>query len=166
MKALILFDSLYGNTEKVARAVAAGMGETPGAGGEVAILRIADVTTKRLAGLDLLVVGSPTQRFRATPAVTSLLKAIPQGGLTGVKVAAFDTRMTEQEINQTRILAFFVGIFGYAAEPLTKLMKQKGGTLVVPPEGFLVQGMEGPLVEGELERARAWGREMAGLRRS
>jgi hypothetical protein len=76
-------------------------------------------------------------------------------------VAAFDTRFTETEIGRVRILAFFVSLFGYAAEPIASRLQKKGGNLAVPPEGFYVGGTEGPLLEGELERAAAWAREVA-----
>ena len=153
MKALIVYDSMYGNTEQVAQAVC----ETLAEGGEAAAVRVGELLPAQWEGVDLLVVGSPTQKFNPTAAISNLLKGFPGDGLKGKAVAAFDTRMTEQEINQTKVLAFFVGIFGYAAKPMAQRMMQKGGRLVVPAEGFLVQGMEGPLVEGELERARAWG---------
>lgn len=105
-------------------------------------------------------VGSPTQRFRATPALSSLLKALPKNSLKGVKVAAFDTRMIEKQINATPVLPFFVKIYGFAARPIAELLKKKGGTLILPPEGFYVEGMEGPLISGELERAAAWGQQL------
>jgi hypothetical protein len=108
-----------------------------------------------------LIVGSPTQKFRPTGATTRLLKSIPKNGLEGVKVAAFDTRFTESEIGRVRILAFFVSIFGYAAEPIADRLQKKGGTLVTPPEGFYVGDTEGPLLDGELERATAWAQDIA-----
>ena len=109
----------------------------------------------------MLIVGSPTQRFRPLPAVTALLKSIPDNGLNGVKVAAFDTRFPESEIEKNRILAFFVRIFGYAAKPIADRLEKKGGDLVAPPEGFYVGGVEGPLLEGELERAADWARQVS-----
>ena len=157
MKAMVVYDSMYGNTEKVAQAIGAALGAPE----EVETVRVGDVRPEQLAGLSVLVVGSPTQRFSPTGATTAFLKAIPQGGLAGVKVAAFDTRITEAEIERIRILSFMVRLFGYAAEPMAKRLEQKGGTLAVPPEGFYVGGTEGPLLEGELERAATWARQIA-----
>jgi len=108
----------------------------------------------------LLIVGSPTQKFRPTGATTNFLKGIPQNGLQGIKVAAFDTRFPESEIERVRILAFFVRIFGYAAKPIADRLEKKGGELVIPPEGFFVEGTEGPLQEGELERAAGWAKQI------
>jgi len=156
MKALVVYDSEFGNTEIVARAI----GEVLGSEGEVEVRRVNDVQPEEFEGLDVLVVGSPTQQFKPTGAMTSFLKGIPKNDISGIKVAAFDTRLTVEEIEETAVLAFFVRIFGYAAKPIGNALKKKGGEMAIPPEGFLVQGMKGPLVEGELERAEAWAREI------
>ena len=51
-------------------------------------------------------------------------------------------------------------IFGYAAPEIARSLERNGGTLLAPPEGFVVLGMEGPLKEGELERAAGWAQGM------
>jgi flavodoxin len=152
MKAMVVYDSAYGNTEQVAQAI----GEALGPQEDVRIARVGDVRPEQLKGLALLIVGSPTQKFRPTAATSSLLKSIPQNGLEGVTVAAFDTRFPESKIEEVGILAFFVRIFGYAAKPIADRLEKKGGSLAVPPEGFYVGDTEGPLLEGELERAAEW----------
>ena len=155
MNALVIFDSAYGNTQQIAQAIGSVLG-TPE---DVKVLKVNDVSLDHLVGMELLIVGSPTQRFRPTPAISNMLNGIPQNGLAGIKVAAFDTRLTMHEINDTSVLAFFVRIMGdsaFAAKHIADRLKKKGGQLVVPPEGFYVDGMEGPLVEGELERAVEW----------
>lgn len=159
MKTLIIYDSLYGNTEKIARA----MGSALESQGEVAVLRVGEVKPEQLAGVDFLIAGSPTQRFNATLPVSSLLKGMAKDSLKGVRVAAFDTRLTASHINQTPVLAFFVRLWGrsaYAAQHIADALKKKGGELVAPPEGFYVEGTEGPLVEGEVERAAEWARQV------
>ena len=156
MKAMVAYDSAYGNTEQVARAI----GDALGPQEDVETLRVGEVTPERLTGVSLLVVGCPTQKFSPTGATTHLLKSIPKDGLKGVKVAAFDTRFTEAEIEKVKILAFIVRIFGYAAEPIADRLKKKGGELAVPPEAFYVSGTEGPLLEGELERAGEWAKQI------
>jgi flavodoxin len=155
MKALVIYDSFFGNTEQIARAI----GNALGSQGEVEVLRVGDVKPEQLAGLNLLIVGSPTRAFRPTPAISSFLGRIPANGLQGVKVAAFDTRMSTQDANSP-ILAFFVKLFGYAAKPIADKLTKKGGELAIPPEGFFVKGSEGPLKEGELERAADWARQI------
>jgi flavodoxin len=158
MKAMVVYDSAYGNTEKVAQAI----GQALGASAEVEVLRAGDVRPDRLAGLSLLVVGSPTQKFRPLGTITGFLKGIPRDGLRGVRVAAFDTRFPQSKVDEIRILAFFVSIFGYAAKPVAGLLLKKGGTLAAPPEAFYVSDTEGPLLAGELERAADWARGLIG----
>ncbi len=158
MKAMVIYDSKFGNTEKIAQAV----GEALGSLGQVEVMRVGKVQAQRLSGLDLLVVGSPTWRFRPTPAISELLKSIPRNGLKGTSVAAFDTRLTPEEIQSTAaILGRMVSIFGFAAQPISKALQKKGGEPVAPAEGFYVEGSEGPLRDGELERAADWARQAA-----
>jgi flavodoxin I len=156
MKVVVVYDSAFGNTEKVAQAI----GQAIGSPEEVKTVRVGNVVPDQLAGLTLLVVGSPTQKFSPLGTITGFLKGIPNNGLQGVKVAAFDTRIPESRINEIRILAFFVKIFGYAAKPIADRLVKKGGELAVPVEGFYVADTEGPLLEGELERAAGWARQI------
>jgi flavodoxin len=156
MKAMVVYDSVFGNTGKIAQAIGHALGSLE----DVETLKVSEVKPEQLAGLTLLVVGSPTRQFSPTGATTSFLKSIPKDGLKGVKVAAFDTRFTVSAIEEVRILAFFVRIFGYAAKPIADRLKKKGGELAIPPEGFYVGDTKGPLLEGELERAADWAREI------
>ena len=163
MKVLIIYDSLFGNTEQIAQAI----GHALGSQEDVEVLRVGNVKPEQLTGLKLLIVGSPTQRFRPTPAINNLLGRIPMNGLRGVKVAAFDTRLSMNDIDPP-IVRFIgrlvVGLFGYAAKPIADRLKKKGGELTIPPEGFYVKGTEGPLKEGELERAADWARQIMATR--
>jgi flavodoxin I len=156
-KALVVYDSFFGNTERIAQAIGNALGRQENVG----IVRVADVRPEQLTGLKLLIVGSPTRAFRPSPAIKKFLKSIPKNGLKGVKVAAFDTRVTDEEIDSAVfILRIMVNIFGYAAKPIADRLVKKGGQLIAAPEGFFVQGMEGPLKEGELERASDWARQI------
>jgi len=146
MKAMVVYDSLYGNTEKLARAIGGAIGD------EARVVRAGDVSLSELESVDLLVVGSPTQGGRPTKATQDLLNKVSESAVRGVKVAAFDTRVTSR----------WAAIFGYAAGRIAKSLKRKGGTLVASPEGFFVEGTEGPLKDGELERADAWAKRIAG----
>jgi len=142
MKALVVYDSVYGNTEKIARAMAEAI--TPSS--EVKVLRAGEANPSELESIDLLIAGSPTHGGRPTPPVQDFLNKIAQQSLRGIKVAAFDTRATSK----------FAKIFGNAAGRIARNLERKGGNLVVAPEGFFVTGTRGPLKEGELERAAAW----------
>lgn len=153
MKAIVIFDSQFGNTEKVARAI----GESLSAGAETTVVHAAGVTRETLVGCDLLVVGSPTQAFHATKPIEALLK---DHNLQGIRAAAFDTRFDMAEVD-SRVLRLAVKVAGesgaYAAPRIAAQIEKDGATLVVPPEAFYVEDTEGPLREGELERARDWG---------
>ena len=117
------------------------------------------VTVEMLGGLDVLVVGSPTRGFRPTEGITHLLNALPKSHLAGVRVAAFDTRIWLQTID-SKALRFIVDKGGYAADTIGKALEKKGGVSAIPPEGFLVTGEQGPLMDGELERAAEWARKL------
>ena len=79
MKALVIYDSVFGNTEKIAQAI------TKGLGAETQCLRAGAVTIAQLSAVDTIVMGSPTRSFAATPAMMSLLEAIPADALAGIK---------------------------------------------------------------------------------
>jgi len=151
MKSLIVYDSVYGNTEKIASAIA----EAITAFGEVGVLPAREVNPSELASIDLLIVGSPTHGGRPTPAVQGLLNKVTQPSLKGINVAAFDTR------SQAKLAR----VFGNAAGRIAGHLKGKGGVLVVSPEGFFVTATKGPLKEGELERAGAWARGLPGSKK-
>ena len=144
MKTLSVYDSVYGNTEKIAQAIGGAIT------GEVKVLRIGEVNPPELKTLDLLIVGSPTQGGRPTPAIQDFLNKVSESAIKGINIAAFDTRFSTR----------FMGIFGYAAGRIADSLKKKGGTLILSPEGFFVKGKEGPLKEGELERAATWAKEI------
>ena len=82
MKAMVVYDSVFGNTEKVAQA----MGAALEAQAEVSVLKVGDVPPEFWTGLDALIVGSPTRAFSPTPAVKAWLRGLPSGSLDGVKV--------------------------------------------------------------------------------
>jgi len=145
MKALIVYDSVYGNTEKVARAIADAI--TPS--NEVKVLRAGETNTSELASVDLLIVGSPVHGGRPTPRVQDFLNRMAQQPLKGIKVAVFDTRATSK----------FAKIFGNAAGRIAGQLTKRAGVVIAPPEGFFVTGTKGPLKEGELERAANWAKE-------
>jgi len=151
MKALIVYDSFFGNTEQIALAI----GNSLGSKENVETHRVSEIKPEQLIGLGLLIAGSPTRAFRPTKTITNFLKKISSNGLKDVKVAAFDTRISLTDTN-SRFLNILVKLFGYAAKPIADRLEKKGGTLIIPPEGFFVKDSEGPLKDGELERAAEW----------
>jgi hypothetical protein len=172
MKTVIVYESMFGNTEHVARLIAEGL-EQPG---ERTVL--ADVRTVRreeLTGSDLLVVGAPTHAFslsrRSTRDDAVRQGADPERALLGVRewlttldtvlpaarrplVAVFDTR-----VEKVRRLP------GSAARRAARDLRAQGLELLDRPTSFYVTDTQGPLPPAELERARAWGRQLADLAR-
>ncbi len=147
MKTLVVYDSLYGNTKQIAQAIgAASAGDVVHAG---------ETKPTDVLGLDLLIIGSPTQGGRPTPLIKEFIGRIPEATVKGTGMAVFDTRLSTK----------WVGLFGYAAGRIAGTLGAREATLVAPPEGFFVKGKEGPLKDGELERAAAWVRGLGGVRR-
>ena len=151
MKALVVYDSIFGNTEQIARSV----GKALGSQTDVEVVKVNQFKPGQLTGVNLLIVGSPTRAFRPTPAIKKFLGRIPRNGLKGVRVASFDTGISLDDIDSS-IGRFFINFFGYAAKPIANKLVKKGGDLINDPEGFFVKDSEGPLKESELERAADW----------
>ena len=159
METIVAFDSLHGNTERVAQAI----GEALAPLGEVRVLPTTDVPPD--AAPDAWVVGGPTHSHGLSKPLSALLKTMESGGgLKGVPVATFDTRY-----RYPRLMS------GSAAHSAAGKLRRTGCHLVTEPASFFVQ--EGPrpaeggkplpetehLAEGELERARAWGTRLVDL---
>ena len=164
MKALIVYESMYGNTHAVADAVAAGLG--PGATVDVCPVHAAGPLP---ADLDLLVVGGPTHMHGLSTAMSRTMAAsaakedagklapgaTEQPGLRewlrdldaprDLRAAAFDSRGDAR-----------AAITGSAARGIARRLHRRGLD-VVARNSFLVADAEGPLEDGEIERARAWG---------
>jgi flavodoxin len=152
MRSLVIYDSEFGNTAQIAQVIADALAPQ----GEVEIQKVDQITLEQVKGVDLLIVGSPTQAFRPTKAITEFLKEVSKEDLTRVQVAAFDTRISTDDIESPIMRGMANLFFGYAAPHIAKQLERGGGKLVAPPEGFIVEGKEGPLKEGERERAAEW----------
>ena len=161
MKAVVVYESLWGNTAAVARAIAEGLGP------EAQALSTAEAIPTALDGVDLIVAGSPLFAFRlptdairetirrksasfpkppdfSHPALRTWLEALPAGR---GRSAAFETRMWFSPGGATGAILASLKHAGYL--PLTRGQR------------FRVTGMYGPLKAGEWERARAWGAKLA-----
>jgi flavodoxin len=142
MKTLVVYDSVYGNTEIIARAIADAIP------GEVDARRVGQVNTEDLETVDLLVFGSPTHGAMPTEAAQGLLSRIGPPAREDARAATFDTRLT---------WGFLERWGGFAAPKMADTLKEKGWVLAGEPGGFFVKGLKkGPLKQGEAERAAAW----------
>jgi hypothetical protein len=165
-QALVVYESMFGCTEEVARAVAEGLRD----GGFVtSVVDVREADPRRDSDVDLLVVGAPTHAFSLSRPRTRE-DAVRQGGrpesaaaglrewLTalGTEVgaqrpaAAFDTRVTKVR-----------RIPMAASTRAARLLAGRGFAMASPPTPFLVEDLKGPLAAGETERARSWGHQMA-----
>ena len=151
MKALVMYDSYFGNTEDLAIAIGNAIKSLV----DVEIRKVTDLDPEHVTGVDFLVIGSPTRAFHATKNTKDFLKGIAKKEYAKMKVIAFDTRMWMED-GESKVLNRMVKTFGYAAEPMGTLMEKRGAKLLVDPIGFYVVDTEGPLKEGEEERAARW----------
>lgn len=155
MNVTIVYDSVFGNTAAIAREMASEAAD----GHAVRVVAVSETPDLSLDGVDLLVVGSPTRGFRPTPAIDEFV-----GGLAAVegrRAAVFDTRLAPEEIHPAP-LRWVVNAGGYAAQRIRQALEQRGYAVAAEEGGFLVTGTEGPLKDGEAERARAWVRGLLG----
>lgn len=169
MRAVVVYESMYGNTHLVADAI--GVGLRPAF--DVSIVPVPQAGPAVLAGADLVVVGGPTHVHGMSRASTrraavqaadkpaSPLKVEPDAPGPGLrewfgslgrypaKAAAFDTRL--------RGPAAFTG---RASKRVTRLLRAHGFDVAAEPESFLVTKQD-RLAPGELARAREWGTRLA-----
>ena len=169
MRALVVYESMFGNTRDVARAVAAGVGSRM----PVELVEVAAAPTSIPADVGLLLVGGPTHghgepnaKTRADAAQRAGDRLVSRGiGLgewlesvhpasEAIPTAAFDTRIKGPEL-----------VWGSAAKALTRRLREPRFRIVAKPQSFLVGGPTGPLfdrlVTGEIERATEWGADVA-----
>lgn len=161
MSALVVFESMFGNTKEIACAIAEGIG------GHARVTSIEFLTEDALNDVELLVVGGPTHahgmsrpqtrddahRQGAPTAETGVRERLPALGQQVMRgAAAFDTRIDKPRL-----------ITGAASKGIERSLRHLGYHIVAPAESFLVDGTKGPLLPGELERARAWGKRLRAL---
>ncbi len=155
MKALILFDSVFGHTNAIAEAIGRGLGNAD----SLELINFKHASEEKILSAQLLIVGSPTRGFMPTPEIHQFLKNLPANSLKGKYIAAFDTRILLSTI-KSKPLRMMVDLGGYAAKPLRKVLIKKGSVALLEPQGFYVVDEKGPLAEGELENAQKWGEEI------
>ena len=151
MKALIVYDSVYGHTEKIAQTIGTALTNEY----DVKVTRANKVKVDQLAAIDLLIIGSPTHGGRYTEVIQDFLKDISEFTLENTKTAAFDTRTSS-----SGIVGAIERKFGRAAVRIVNVLEKQERIIVAEPEGFIVKGRKGPLKEGELERAENWANEI------
>jgi len=144
LKALVVYDSKWGNTELIAQAIASGIG------GSTKAVRVGTVDTKEFDKIELLVIGSPVLGGKPSKPIQEFLKSMSQPANRKLRIVTFDTRMTMK----------FAQKFGHAAVRMADQLKQEGFAVLGEPKGFIVKGQKGPLADSELDLARQWGKEL------
>jgi hypothetical protein len=170
MRAVVVYESMYGNTRKVAEAVAEGLG-----GADDSVLSVGDALRQPVLTVDVLVVGAPTHAWGMSRPSTrksamdaaakpdSVLVREPGADGIGVRewleqlqwtagsVAVFDTRIQVP-----------LGLSGSAARKIARKLRSSGYRMTAAPESFYVT-RENALVDGELQRAKSWGARVNAL---
>jgi flavodoxin len=147
MQTVVIYDSKFGNTEKIAQAIGRGLRAL----GDVRVMSTGEaMLTERP---DLLLLGGPTQKRGASPGLRAFMEALP-AALRGVPAALFDTRYRGA-----------TWMMGSAAAEAAKAIHETGGDLVAEPESFFMSRkgrMEHQTLEpGEIERAERWAAALA-----
>lgn len=141
MKTLVVYDSVFGFTEEIAKAIGSGIA------GDVKVIRFTEIKPGDIESADLLVIGSPTQGGRMLKPLQTWLDNLLETTVKGKKIAVFDTRVP----------AGWVKIFSFAGPRMAAVLKKKGASLIGEPQAFFVKAAKGPFVDGEEARAKAWG---------
>jgi hypothetical protein len=175
MQALVVYESMYGNTRAVAEAIGRGLATSC----EVTVQQVANVDAATLSGVDLLVVGGPTHTWSmsrpatrnaaveaaadptsglvvepgaAGPGIREWLQSLqPPTGQHAMRATAFDTRMHVP-----------LGLNGGASRGIAKRLHRIGFSNAHPPQGFYVTKTN-QLTADETARAESWGRDLAGV---
>lgn len=150
MKVLILYDSFFDNTKKIAEYIKEALTEKH----DVTIIKAENFEETDFANVELLIIGSPTRAFRPTKNISDILNKYPIT-IKKLKVAAFDTRIDYDTV-KPKTLSMIMKRSGYAAEKINKRFEKIGADIIAPPKGFYVKDSEGPLAEGEKEKAQRW----------
>lgn len=145
MKSVVIYASRSGNTRKVAEAIAEGLR----AHGAVDVHAVGEAHAVFPQGIDLVVVGGPTEAHGVTPPIAQFFDRLMSGSLAGRYAAGFDTR-----------LRWPLWLAGSAGARIADRLRQAGAQVVVPQESFFVT-RKPDLEDGELGRARAWGAALA-----
>ncbi len=150
-KAIVIYDTRFGNTEKIARALARGMEKQEV---KVDCFKVDEVDVQKLVEYDFLAIGGPTHMLGMSEPMKEFLENLNSVDISGKKGFCFDTR------NQSRFNRFDLNS---AAKRIEKKMKRMRVKMIKPRKSVIVEGREGPLEEGAQEKFEKLGKEIAQL---
>ena len=131
-KAIVIYHTQFGNTEKIAKEVALGMDEQ---GIDVDCIKVEEVQIDKLKGYDLLAIGGPTHGFGISKPMKKFIENLENVDLQGRNAFAFDTKTGSR-------------FWGSAAKGIEKKLKRFGLNIVKPCVSAIVKGLKGPLQDG------------------
>lgn len=137
MKALVVYNSNFGNTKLIADSIAGQLGN------ETQSISVNDIKEPDLDGINLLVLGSPIDAWKPAKKIGIFIDNLDPDKIKNMPVAAFDIRVKQF-------------IKGNVVRNIEKALKISVANLIVPPIGFYVNSKEGPLLGGEKEKAKSW----------
>jgi flavodoxin len=141
MKTLVIYDTNFGNTRIIAEAIAKGFGN------QAKVVSASKISKEDIDQITHIVVGSPIYQWKPTENMMKWLNSLKDNQLAGIKATTFDTR---------------VRIFhGDAANKIANALEKAGARLFSPSKMFFVNGKQGPLASGEIEKAFQWGEELS-----
>ncbi|MBC8274781.1 MAG: FprA family A-type flavoprotein [Chloroflexi bacterium] len=149
VKAIVVYESKYGNTKLVAETIVEGMNQVPGT--KAMLVELNDADLNKMGDFDAILVGSPNHMGRATRSIAKFIDRLGKLNLEKKRGAVFDT--------------YLGGDFEKAAKKMEKQLREKapGLTLVVPGLSIRVGGMKGPVADGELPKCKEFGVKIATL---
>jgi len=145
LKAIVIYDTKFGNTEKIANSLAAGINEM---GYDVDVIYVENIQLDKITEYDLVAIGGPTHGFGISAPIRKFIKRMEQVDLRNKKAFAFDTKSKG-------------GIWGSAAKGIEKRLSKMGMEIVKPSASAIVLGLKGPLQEGSGAMFRQIGAELA-----
>ena len=148
-KAIVVYESKYGNTKLVAETIVEGMREVPGV--EAVLSELKKVDLNQLAGFDVILLGTPTHFGTATRSIKKFIDKLGKLNQEGKLVAVFDT--------------YLGGDFEKAVKKMEKQINEKTPGLKLAASGLSIRvdGMKGPITEGELPKCKEFGTKIANL---
>jgi len=144
-KAIVIYDSKFGNTEKIAKALSEGIKKE---GLEVDCVRIDNVDLDKLSEYEMLAIGAPTHWFGISKPMKEFLKKLENVNLRDKKAFAFDTKLKSR-------------FAGSAAKGIEKQLKKLNMTIIKPYASAIVAGIKGPLEEDAEKKLTQIGSEIA-----
>ncbi len=144
MKTLVIYESFCCNTKKIAEEI--GSIFIPPA----KVISVEEIHPDTLKHADFVVVGSPIFGWQPSERTSQFLSSLQEDTLAGKKAASFDTRVK-------------LFIHGEAAIKIASALKKAGAQIVGKPGAFFVKGKEGPMIDGEIEKAKEWAKKIQQL---